>query len=116
MISYLRDKTDNPDIWGAIAQRSWNVPFIPFAFSRAIKKETGMNVNELYREMAADRKKEWQAQVDTLKLTSFDRVNRRKSTTYTDYANPQPLSDGSIAVIKSGLDHIAQVVVISPDG
>jgi len=116
MISYLRNKTGNPDIWGAIAKRSWDVPFIPFAFSRAIKKETGMNVNELYREMVADRKKEWQVQVDTLKLTSFDRVNHRKSTTYTDYANPQPLPDGSIAVIKSGLDHIAQVVVISPDG
>jgi hypothetical protein len=116
MISYLRNKTGNPEVWSSIAKRSWNVPFIPFAFSRSIKKETGMNINQLYREMAAEKKKEWQAQVDTLKITSFVRVNHRKGKAYTDYATPQPLADGSIVVIKSGIGNIPEVVVITSDG
>jgi hypothetical protein len=66
--------------------------------------------------MVAELKQEWQAQIDTLSLTSFDRVNHRKGKAYTDYSNPQPLADGSIAVIKSGIGDIAKVILISPDG
>ena len=55
MVSYLRKKTGDPSIWEKVAGRSWNVPFIPFAFSNALKKETGLYVKDLYQEMA-DRK------------------------------------------------------------
>jgi hypothetical protein len=34
MVSYLRRKTNDPDIWGKITARSWSVPFLPFAFSK----------------------------------------------------------------------------------
>src|SRR5690606_34812175 len=52
MVNYLRRRTNDPEIWGKITARSWSVPFIPFAFSNAIKKETGMYVTDLYNEMA----------------------------------------------------------------
>jgi hypothetical protein len=112
MVSYLRKRTNNPEVWENITRRSWNVPFIPFAFSSAIKKESGLYVNGLYREMAADLKKQWQAQLDTTVLTSFEKVNPRTTKSYTDYRFPQELEDGSILVQKSGIGDIETLVTI----
>jgi hypothetical protein len=112
LVSYLRRKTNNPEVWENITRRSWNVPFIPFTFSNSIKKEYGLYVNGLYREMAADLKKQWQAQLDTTALTSFEKVNPRTTKAYTDYRFPQELEDGSILVQKSGIGDIEALVTI----
>ncbi len=112
MVSYLRKRTNDPDIWEKITARSWAVPFIPFAFSNAIKKETGLYVTDLYDEMAADLQKQWYRQIDSLKLTPFETLNTRPSTAYTDYLYPQPLPDGSVLVRKEGIGDIEQFVTI----
>ncbi len=113
MVSYLRRKTNDPEIWGKITARTWNVPFLPFAFSNAINRETGMHVPALYRDMASTLKKEWQAEIDQLQLTSFEKVNIRKSKAYTDYQYPQLLEDGSVLAMKSGIGDIAQYVLLN---
>jgi WD40-like Beta Propeller Repeat len=112
MISYLRKKTGNAEVWENVTRRSWNVPFIPLAFSNALKKESGMYVTGLYRDMATQLKKDWQAQLDTLQLTSFEPVNPRKTKAYTDYKFPQVLDDGSILAQKSGIGDIETLVLI----
>ena len=116
MVSYLRKRTNDPEIWGKITARSWSVPFIPFAFSNAIKKETGLHVVDLYKEMAADLKKEWQKETSKLQLTSFERVNKRSSKAYTDYLYPQVLSDGSVLVMKQGIGDIQRFVRLTENG
>lgn len=112
MISYLRKKTSNAEVWENVTRRSWNVPFIPFAFSNALKKESGTYVTGLYRDMAAQLKKDWQAQLDTLHLTTFEPVNPRTTQAYTDYKFPQVLSDGSILAQKSGIGDIETLVIL----
>jgi hypothetical protein len=112
MISYLRRKTNDPEIWGKITARSWSVPFIPFAFSNAIKNKTGLYVTDLYNEMASNLKKEWQAEVDQLQITSFERVNPRTTKAYTDYLYPQALEDGSVLAMKRGIGDIEQFVIL----
>jgi len=112
MVSYLRKKTGDPSIWDKVTGRSWNVPFIPFRFSSSLKKETGLYVTDLYKEMAIDLQKEWKAQQDTLKLTSFERINPRTTKAYTDYLYPQELEDGSIAARKVGIGDIEKLVVL----
>jgi len=116
MVSYLREKTGNPNIWGDITKRAWNVPFIPFTFSSAIKKETGMYVTDLYNEMASDIKGKWEAQQQGIELTSFEKINTRTSSAYTDYFYPQPRNDGSVVALKSGIGDFSQFVLITPDG
>ena len=113
MVSYLRQKTGKPDVWKNVTARAWNAPFIPFTFSNAIKKEAGLYVKDLYKEMAQDFKKKWRAQLDTLTLTPFDQVNPRTSKAYTDYLYPQELEDGSVLVMKSGIGNIEQLVSIA---
>ena len=112
MVSYLRRKTNDPDIWGKITARSWSVPFIPFAFSNAIKKETGMHVTDLYNEMADELEKEWRKELDGLQLTPFMKVSRRRNKAYTDYLYPQALPDGRILAMKKGIGDIEQFVLI----
>ncbi len=112
MVSYLRKKTGNAHIWGDITHRAWSVPFIPFTFSSAIKKETGLYVRDLYNEMAASLKTQWINELSQLTLTPFEKVNIRESDTYTDYKYPQPLEDGSVLVQKSGIGNIEELIAL----
>ncbi|MEK6783681.1 MAG: hypothetical protein AABY93_18415 [Bacteroidota bacterium] len=113
MVSYLRKKTGDGEIWNRIAKRAWNVPFIPFTFSHAIKKETGLHVVDLYNEMAAELKSKWTSEWENIKITPFNKVNPRSGNAYTDYQYPQPLEDGSVVVQKSGIGDIEKLVVLS---
>ncbi|RAV98609.1 TolB-like translocation protein [Pseudochryseolinea flava] len=110
MVSYLRKKTNDPEIFGKITRRSWNMPFIPFAFSNAIKRETGMTVSALYRDMAASLKAEWKNEIESRKISTFENVNVRRTKAYTDYLYPQPQSDGSVIAWKKGIGDIDQFV------
>jgi Tol biopolymer transport system component len=112
MISYLRKRTNDPEIWGKVTAQAWNVPFIPFSFSSAIKRKSGLYVNALYTTMAADLKKEWQAEIDNLELTTFKTINPRRSKAYTDYEFPQPLSDGTVLVMKQGIGNIEEFCIL----
>ena len=112
MISYLRRRTNDPDIWGKVTSHSWNFPLVPFSFSNALKRESGMYVARYYKAMANDLRKEWQDEIDHLDRTPFDKLNLRKSSTYTDYMFPQLLPDGSVVVIKRGIGNIEEFVQI----
>ena len=116
MVSYLRKKTDDPLIWEKVVGRSWNVPFIPFAFSNALKKETGLYVKDLYNEMAAVRKKDYEQALSEIQLSKFETITKRSATAYTDYFFPQPLDNGKVLVTKSGIGDIDQLVVLGLDG
>lgn len=112
MVSYLRKRTGDPNIWGKITGRSWSMPFIPFAFSNAIKKETGLYVTDLYREMVEDFQTRWNDHLAGITLTPFEPVNIRQGEAYTDYRYPQPLANGDVVALRSGIGDIEEVVVI----
>jgi hypothetical protein len=112
MVSYLRKKTGNPEVWENITRRAWSVPFMPFTFSRAIKKEAGLYVNDLYKEMAVELQKEWSVQESKLKLTSFESIHSRKSKAYTDYRFPHEFAKDSILVLKSGIGDIEELTMM----
>jgi hypothetical protein len=115
MVSYLRKKTNDPDVWGKITARTWSVPFLPFAFSNALKKETGMHVTDLYREMVKELKSEWEADIHALKPTDFTALEVRRHG-YTDYLYPQPLENGGVLVMKRGIGDIEQFVALNGHG
>jgi hypothetical protein len=110
MVSYLRKKTDDADIYGDITARSWTVPFVPFAFSNAMKNKTGLFVTGLYKEMASTLKTEWKNEIDQLQLTPFESITNRNNNAYTDYLYPQPQGDGSVIAMKNGMGDIDQFV------
>lgn len=112
MISYLRKKTGNGEVWENVSRRAWNTSIVPLTFSLALKKESGLYLTNYYQEMAAQLKKDWQAQLDTLQLTSFEPIHSRNTNAYTDYKFPQALDDGSILAQKSGIGDIETLVIL----
>ena len=112
MISYLRKRTGDPDIWSKVGKRTWDVPFIPFAFSSAIKKESGLRLPQLYREMVSDLQKTWETEQKGAQFTTGESVLERDTKAYTDYRYPQLLSDGSVVAMKSGIGDIIHFVSI----
>jgi hypothetical protein len=112
MVSYLREKTNDPEVWGKITNRTWSVPFLPFRFSSSIRKYSGLRVKQLYGAMATEYTHRWRQEIDTLQLTPYERVNNRISRAYTNYSYPQVLQDGSVVVMKSGIGDIDQLVVV----
>ncbi|MDZ4715154.1 MAG: hypothetical protein SH819_06750 [Cytophagales bacterium] len=116
MISYLRKKTNDPMIWEKVVGRSWSVPFIPFAFSNALKKESGLYVTGLYNEMVAARRQDYEKAIAQTELTDFETVTNRKNSAYTDFNYPHQLPNGNVLVAKSGIGDIDQLVVLDANG
>lgn len=112
MVSYLRRRTGDPFIWEKVTKRAWSVPFIPFTFSNAIKKESGLYVTKLYNEMANDLAKEWREEVNALSLSTFETVPHNPRKGYTNYYYPQVLDGSRILAMKSGIGDIAQFVIL----
>lgn len=112
MVSWLRKETNDPDVWERITARSWSVPFIPFAFSRSTRKETGMRITKLYRRMAAELSTQWRSEISKLELTDFERINERRTPAFTNYLYPQPRPDGSVLVLKEGIGDISRFVLL----
>jgi hypothetical protein len=113
MVSYLRKKTGDADSWGNITRRAWSVPFLPYTFSRSIKKETGLYVSQLYKEMTTELQKEWREQLANTTLTTFETINKRSSKAYTDYRYPHEVAAGVTLALKSGIGDIEQFVILS---
>lgn len=112
MVSYLRRRTGDPFIWEKVTNRAWGVPFIPFTFSNAIKKESGLYVTQLYKEMATELAKEWRDEVNALSLSNFETVPHNPRKGYTNYYYPQVLDDSRILAMKNGIGDIAQFVIL----
>ncbi|MBX2971319.1 MAG: PD40 domain-containing protein [Cyclobacteriaceae bacterium] len=112
MVSYLRRRTGDPFIWEKVTKRAWGVPFIPFTFSNAIKKESGLYVTKLYNEMADELAREWLEEVSALQLSAFETVPHNPRKGYTNYFYPQVLDEDRILAMKSGIGDIAQLVIL----
>lgn len=112
MIGYLRKKTNDPDVWGKIMKRTANASFLPFRFSGSVKKIGGLSLPDLYKATAADLQQTFEAEQKGLELTSFETVTKRKTTAYTDYRYPQPLPNGDILVLKSGIGDFSRYIIL----
>lgn len=115
-VTHVRRKTNDANVWSDVTGRAFNWPIIPFAFSSSLKKSTGKNLKENYNEMLDELDGLWTDQIENLHLTTFETINKRNKTTYTDYSNPMPMEDGRILCMKSGIGNIQQFVAIDKEG
>lgn len=113
LVSYVRKRTGDPDIWEKITKRSWNLPIIPFCFSSAVKKETGKYLVDLYQEMAHDLSKEYQKKLEGLSINDFTTLTLRSNEAYTNYQYPHDVDGEHLLSLKSGIGDIEQVVMTS---
>ncbi len=111
MTTYVK-RHYGPEAWGRILTRTYNLPFIPFRFSGAIKKETGLKVEKLYRKTVQELDSLWTGQVAELEETPVTALPTNQNRAFTNYQYPQYLTDGRIIAQKSGLADIEKFVVL----
>lgn len=112
MIGYLRKKTNDPDVWGKVMERTANASFLPFRFSGSVKKIGGLTLPQLYRATAEDLRRTWAEEQKDLSFTAFEAKHKRSTKAYTDYRYPQVLSNGDVLVLKSGIGDFSQYVIL----
>lgn len=114
LVTHLRRQyAVNP--WDDILQTAFNKPYIPFTFSRAIRKKTGNNLVRTYNQMICEVDSIWQKQLLALDTTSATIITPSNKE-YTNYMFPQVSSKNNIVALKSGIGDITQLVSINAKG
>ncbi len=88
------------------------MPFKPFAFSSAIRNETDLRVEGLYKSTVKELDSLWRNQIKDLPITQADPLPTGKNRVFTNYEYPQYLTDGRILAQKSGMADIDKFVIL----
>ena len=115
MTTYFKRKY-GVDIWDKIIDRSFRFPFIPFVFSNAIKKETGLNLNQHYKGMISEMTTLYGEQTISISENIRTALNKRKGNVYTDYHYPKKVDSGNIIALKSGFSDTQKIISIDNKG
>ncbi len=105
-----------PAIWDNALSRTFYIPFVPFGFSRGIKKETGLRVEGLYKQNMKELDSLWRQQLEGLNESPVTQWPTARNRVFTNYRHPQYLSDGRILAQKSGLADVIQYVILDKEG
>jgi len=115
MTSFLR-KHYGEEVISKATSGAWAWPFIPFRFSSQLKKNTGKSLIGNYNLMMIELDSLWKNQIKNREYTNSSQINFRFNNTYTDYAFPHYLSDGTIMALKSGIGDIQTFVRFDNSG
>ena len=114
LVTHIR-RINEADAWAKILGRTAWFPFYPFAFSGSAAGIIDRRVAGIYDDTMAELKKMWRHQQDSLSFTPVKILNPDRKV-YTNYNYPQETKDGSVIVLKSGLDDTQRLVLISKNG
>lgn len=115
MTTYFKRKY-GIDIWDKIIKRAFGFPYRPFVFSNAIKKETGKNLLQNYKDMMSEMTELYSYQTQDLSEENTETINHRKNGVYTDYFYPHEIRNGNIISLKSGFSDTDKLVSIDKSG
>nr|WP_262908796.1 hypothetical protein [Hymenobacter translucens] len=117
MTSYLKVH-HGPGVWSSVFDRYYRFPFYPFSFSHAVRRTTGLRVEQLYNRTMHELDSVWRAQqrAQPAETPVREFVVRESERVFTQYEYPQYVSDSTVLAFKSGLGHIPQLVKLSRRG
>jgi len=103
------------EMWKYTINRVARRPYYLVPFTTSVKKQSGKFKVQFYEQTLKNLRNEWwitDNKQANLKIKTISKPTRF----YTNYLFPNPLSDGSVIVEKTGLDDINRFVLISPNG
>lgn len=103
-------------LWDNVLSRTSKFSFWPYAFSRSLKKYTGMNVKNFYNAAIFEFDSLWSIQQNNLQFSEAKILNTSKKRSFTNYYNPQFDKQANIIVVKKSLDEISTFYKITPNG
>lgn len=107
-------RTYGPEVWDKTINRIARFPFVPFRFSTALKKETGVSSRRFYKQAMAELDSIWGS--DSIDFSMKGEVlNARKNKVPLDYELPVALPERRVLALKSGYGEINRLVVLDKD-
>lgn len=114
MTTYIK-KHYGKEVWGNVLTRVGRNPLLPFRFSTALKKETGLRTIDLYKKMTNELDSLWRKQANQLNYTRFDVISKsHKLPTHYQFSRIQ--DENNIISVKTGFDQIPTFVKIDSIG
>ncbi len=110
LVGYQRYK-EGSELWAGMLNQIARNPFLLNPVGRALKKTSGNNKSQLYKQTLTELKHIWLQQDSIVNLTSLQRLSPQKKI-YTNYRFATQLSDGSVIAIRTSKDDIARIVHI----
>ena len=109
---------DGPAVWRRVLSDYYRFPFYPFSFSNAIRRTTGLRVEELYARTMHELDSTWRADQAARPAPTSVRelAGQPESRIFTQYQYPQYLDDSTVLVLKTGLDDIPRLVQLGHGG
>lgn len=104
------------DIWDKVTFRYTRRIFQIPPFSKALKHYTGLNTKALFNETLDFLNEEWMRQDSVYRHSGFGEIAdyiTPKTKRYVSYNYPQVLNDSSVLVVKTSLDDINSLVMIT---
>lgn len=114
MTTHLKNEFD-PNIWGRITRTAFRLPYVPFTFSRSIKKETNMGLVKSYQHMMEKQESLYNNQLAEIDASPFQIINS-DNRLFTTYRYPRTMINDKILTLKVGLGDISQFVLIDSQG
>jgi len=102
-----------PEVWGEVLNRYYRFPLYPFSFSHALRKTTGLRVEQLYRQTLDELTEKWQQEQRELAITAASPLATSRNRSFTNYRYPQFVDAQTVLALKSGLGDITQWVLLS---
>lgn len=109
-------KVYSEDLWSNVMDRTAQKPYLPFAFSNALKKETGFKSHKFYEAAMGAQRVQWQQELEVSNATYSEHFPVDSAKAFTNYNKLIPTESNQVMAIKSGIDQIPEIVLISGNG
>ncbi len=115
MVAYARLKYDSAFCSNMLDNVARN-PYLLCPFYLGLKKNYNLSKVKLYEETFDSLKYLWTNQMKNINYTDYSYISPERTKFYTSYRYPQYVSDSTVVVLKSSIDHLTRFVLISEAG
>ncbi len=91
------------DIWDKTLTHTSKISFWPFAFSRGLKKTTGLNEKQLYEKVMNHLDTVWDDRKSKTTMKNVEIINKAEKKSWTKYTEAEYLNENQIIAKKSSL-------------
>lgn len=98
------------DVWEKVLHRVARKPLSLNPVNKALKDISGQRKEELYVQLWEGYRKQWQGEVDQLRLTDYKPYSSQLSGSYINYLYVDHLADGSVVALRKSREDMARIV------
>lgn len=113
MVGKAREKY-GPELWTDVVKRAGSDPLSLTPLNTVVKKHTGLNSQQLYRQLFTDLARDWKQEMNESSDAPLSVSPKRKA--YTNYYYPAFYKDSLIVAYRTSMDDIGRFVLIHTNG